>query len=64
MPPSPGADKVKVRILQVLFAQVINKHLGMNTSINLDSLTEMSQNFWRSEYLHKKKDTYLDKLTV
>ena len=36
----------KVRTLQVLLAQVINKHHRMNTSINLESLTEMPQHFW------------------
>ena len=41
-----GGIWVKVRTLQVLFAQVINKHLRMNTSENLESLTEMPQHFW------------------
>ena len=34
-----SAANFKVRTLQVLFAQVINKHLRMNTSINIESLT-------------------------
>ena len=33
----------KVRILQIFFAQVINKHLRLNASINLQSLIELSQ---------------------
>ena len=57
-----SAANFKVRTLQVLFAQVINKHLRMNTSINLESLAEMPQH--NAEFLHKKKNTYLDKLTV
>ena len=32
----------KVRIILVLFGQVINKHLRMYTSINLESLTDAS----------------------
>ena len=41
-----SATNFKVRTLQVLFAQVINKDLRMNTSISLESLTEMPQHFW------------------
>ena len=44
----------KVRILLVLFTQVINKHLRMNDSINLESLTEMLQHFGKAKCQHKK----------
>ena len=37
-----SAVKYKVRTLLVLFTQVINKHLRMNGSINLESLTDAS----------------------
>ena len=40
-----SAVNFKVRALLFLFGQVINKHLGMHTSINLESLTEMPQHF-------------------
>ena len=50
-----SAVNFKVRTLLVLFGQVINKHLRMNTSINLESLTEMPQHFGRAKCLHKKK---------
>ena len=33
----------KVRILRILFAQVIDKLLRMNASINLESLTALPQ---------------------
>ena len=33
----------KVRILRILFAQVIDKHLRLNDSTNLQSLTELPQ---------------------
>ena len=49
-----SAAKFKVRIWLVLFAQVINKHLWMNASINLEPLTEMSQHFGRTKCPHKK----------
>ena len=54
----------KVRILLILFAQVMNKHLRMNASINFEFLAEMLQNFGRATCQHKKKNRYLDKLTV
>ena len=50
-----SAVNFKVRTLLVLFGQVINKHLRMNTSINLESLTEMPQHFGWAKCLHKKK---------
>ena len=50
-----SAVNFKVRTLLVLFGQVINKHFRMNTSINLESLTEMPQHFGRAKCLHKKK---------
>ena len=53
-----------LRICLVLFAQVINKHLSMNASINLESLKEMPQHFRRGKCPHIKKYRYLDKLTV
>ena len=34
--------KVRLRILPILFAQVINKHIRMSVSINSESLTEMT----------------------
>ena len=37
-----SAVKYKVRTLLVLFTKVINKHLRMNGSINLESLTDAS----------------------
>ena len=49
------AVNFKVRTLLALFAQVVNKHLGMNTSINLETLTEMPQHFGWAKYLHTKK---------
>ena len=54
----------KVRTLLVLLGQVIHKHLRMNTVINLESLTEVPQHFGWAKCLHKKKNRYLDKLTV
>ena len=54
-----SAVNFKVRILLVLFTQVINKNIRMNGSINLDSLTEMSQHFGQAKCRHKKKDRYL-----
>ena len=36
-----SAVNFKLRTLLVLFGQVINKHFRMNTSINLETLTEM-----------------------
>ena len=58
------AVKFKVRILLVLFTQVINKRLRMKGSINLGSLTEMPQHFGLAKCRHKTKNRYLDKLTV
>ena len=59
------AVNYKVRTLLALFGQVINKHLRVNTSINLESLREMPQHFGWTECLHtQKKDRYLDKSTV
>ena len=55
-----SAVNFKVRTLLVLFGQVINKHLRMNTSINLETLTEMLN----TSGGQKKKNRYLDKLTV
>ena len=46
------------------FVYVINKHLRMYISINLESLTEMHQHFAWTKFLHKKKARYLDKLKV
>ena len=55
----------KVRILLILLAQVINKHLRMNASINLEYLTEVLQNFRRVRKCpHKKKNRYPDNLAV
>ena len=50
-----SAVNFKVRTLLALFGQVINKHLRMNTIMNLESLTEMPQHFRRVKFLHKKK---------
>ena len=59
-----SAVNFKVRTLLALFGKVINIHLRMNTSINLESLTQMPQHFGWAKCLHKKKNRYLDKLTV
>ena len=59
-----SAINFKVTTSLVLFGQVTNKHLRMNTSINLESLTEMPQHFGRAKCLHKKTNRYLNKLTV
>ena len=40
-----SAVNFKVRILLVLFTQIINKYPRMNGSLDLESLTEMSQPF-------------------
>ena len=40
-----SAVNFEVRILLILFAQVINKHLKMNASINSELLTEMLLRF-------------------
>ena len=37
-----SAVNFKVRILLILFTKVINKHLRMNGSMNLEPLREMS----------------------
>ena len=50
-----SAVNFKVRILLALLGQVINKHLRMNTSINLESLTEMPEQLGWAKCLHKKK---------
>ena len=50
-----SAVNFKVRTLLVLLGQVINKHLRMNTSINLESLTEMPEHLGWAKCLHKKK---------
>ena len=57
-----SAVNFKVRTLLVLFEQVINKHLRMNTSINLESLTKMPQHLGKMPT--QEKNRYLDKLTV
>ena len=59
-----SAVNFKVRTSLVLFGKVINEHLRMNTSINLESLTEMPQHFEWTKCLHKEKIRYLNKLTV
>ena len=43
----------KGRTLLVLFGRVINKHSRMNTSINLESLTETTQ---QNAYTRKQID--------
>ena len=60
-----SAVNFKVRILLILFAQVINKHFRINTSINLESLAEISQHFERKKlssfqtlFLDKKEQNY------
>ena len=40
-----SAVNFKVKTLLVLFGQVINKHLRVNTSIKLESLTEIPLHF-------------------
>ena len=45
----------KVRTLLVLFEEVVNKNYRMNTSINLESLSEMPQQFGLAKFVHKKK---------
>ena len=49
-----SAVNFKVRTLLILYAQIINKHLTMNASMILESLTEMPQHFKRPKYTHKK----------
>ena len=49
------AVNFKVRTLLVLFGQIINKQLSMNTSVNLESLTKIPQNFGRAKRRRKKK---------
>ena len=51
-------------ILKQELAKFFNKHLRMNASINLESLTEMPQHFGREKFPHKKKYRYLDKLAL
>ena len=52
-----SAVNFKVRTLLVLFGPIINKHLRMNTSINLESLTEMPQKLdGKNAYKRKKID--------
>ena len=50
-----SAVNFKVRTSLVLFGKVINKHLRMNTSINLESLTEMPQHFGKKMPTQEKK---------
>ena len=50
-----SAVNFQVRTLLVFFGQVINKFLWMNTSVNLESLTEIPQHFAQAKCLHKKK---------
>ena len=60
-----SAVNFKADTLLVLCGQVINKHLRMKTSINLESLTEIPRHFRGGEIpAQEKKDRYLDKLTV
>ena len=40
-----SAVNLKIRTLLVFLGQVINEHLRMNTSLNLESLSEMRQYF-------------------
>ena len=55
----------KAETLLVLYGQVINKHLRMKTSINLESLTEIPKHFGGGgRPAQEKKNRYLDKLTV
>ena len=49
------SHQFKVRLLLVLFTQVINKHHGMNGSINLESLIEMPYDFGRQNADTRKK---------
>ena len=55
---------VKVRTLQVQFGQIINKHLGMNTSINLVFNRDASTLLVSGMPTQEKIDKFLDKLTV
>ena len=50
-----SAANFKLRILLVLFTQIINKDLRMNGSINLEFLIEMPQHFGRAKRRQKKK---------
>ena len=50
-----SAVSFKVRLFVILSAEVINKHLRMNASINLVSLTDA---------LRLQNISYLDKLTI
>ena len=45
----------KVRTLLLLFGQLINKYMRMNTSVNLEFLTEMSQHFGRANAYTRKE---------
>ena len=49
------AANFKVRILHVLFAQVVNKHVRVNASINLEPLKKVPQHFGWAKCPHKKK---------
>ena len=40
-----SAVNLKIRTLLVFLGQVINEHLRMNISLNLESLSEMRQYF-------------------
>ena len=50
-----SAINFKVRTLLLLFGQLINKYMRMNTSVNLDFLTEMSQHFGRANAYTRKE---------
>ena len=56
------AVNFKARTLLVLFGQVTNKHIKMNTSIILEFLLEIPQYIVRAKCLHKKKkiDIWID----
>ena len=49
-----GLHEVSRQIWLVLFAQVTDKHLRMNASKNLESLTEMPKHFGRAKCPHTK----------
>ena len=55
-----SAVNFRVRIWLVLFAQIINKHLRMNASINLESLKEMPQHFGWAKYPPLPSRTNID----
>ena len=47
--PVRSAVNFKVTILLVMLTEIINKHLMMNGSINLETLTETPQHFRRAK---------------